>query len=288
MLLLFLAWLTPEDLVGDAGLGMIFPFPIAEALTGQVVHAHEPAATAAGSVPDGGKATDRMGTASMPGWLEPRGLSVVELVGEVPEEYLQGTILSYGDGTGIVVYEAGSRVENTVVLTTTIYPRVYEPFWAPNNLLTAFNCLGQKPYYDHMGSVVPASMLRVWDSDGNEVTQDIGYMYITKLGTDQPIANSSAYARYPVDEYGAQQEFPVPLLPDGLAIPANGGCRIDIPGVDYYPLTGVFTFALDLPVRASVVGTQQATFQTYIGTGSMGIFEPLMSQLRSTYPSRHP
>lgn len=252
----------------------------------QIVHADEPTAQNADTEPDA-SAIDGRSTTSLPGWLEPRGLSIVELVGEVPEEILQGMIISYGDALGIVVYEEGTRSGNTVVLTTTIYPRLYEVFWAPNNLLTSFNCLGQKPYYDHVGSVVPASTLRLWDRYGNEVTSEVDFMYITALGTEQPFANSSAYFRYSEDSYGRLKDFPLPLGPEGLAIPSNGGCRIDLTGVDYYPLTGVFTYTLDLPVSASVVATQQATFQTYIGVGSMGVFAPLMSQLRSAYGDRH-
>jgi hypothetical protein len=45
------------------------------------------------------------------------------MAGQVPDHNLQGTILSYGDFDGIVVYESGSRQGNQVVVTTTIYPR---------------------------------------------------------------------------------------------------------------------------------------------------------------------
>jgi hypothetical protein len=194
-------------------------------------------------------------TTEMPAWLEPRGLSVIELVGLLPETSLQGTIISYGDGSGIVVYESGSRNGDTLVVTTKIYPRFYQRSWAKNNALTIFGCLGQIPYFDHMGSVVPASTLRVYSSSGREVTSEITSMSITRMGTRQPLANTTQYVRL-------------------------------LPGANYYPLTGVFTLTLEPSIHATVLKTQQATFRTYIGVGNVGIFQPLMNQMRSNYPDR--
>jgi hypothetical protein len=225
-------------------------------------------------------------TAATPDWLEPRGLSVIELVGQVPDTYLQGTILSYGDWAGIVVYESGTRTENTVVVRTIIYPRY--TVVPPNDLaLTMFGCLGQTPHYDHMGSVVPSSTLRVYDSSGREVTAEITYMRIARMDTQLPTANSSYPFRYPQVDFGLGSPNPLPIGPNGLSVPANSGCWIRISGANYYPLTGVFTLNLEPSVRASVLGTQQGTFQSYIGPGGVGIFQPLMSQLRKAYPDRH-
>jgi hypothetical protein len=225
-------------------------------------------------------------TTQMPAWLEPRGLSVIELVGLLPEASLQGTIISYGDGSGIVVYESGSRNGNTLVVTARIYPRFYRRSWAKNNALTIFGCLGQVPYFDHMGSVVPASTLRVYNSSGREVTSEITSMSITRMETRQPLANTTQYVRYPRVEYGPQKPNELPIGPQGLNIPANSGCQILLPGANYYPLTGVFTLTLEPSIHATVLETQQATFQTYIGVGNLGIFQPLMNQMRSNYPDR--
>jgi hypothetical protein len=227
------------------------------------------------------------GVVNLPEWLEPRGLSIVELVGQVPENTLQGMIISYGDNNGIIVYESGTRSRNTVVVTTTIYPRFTTPWWAPNQMMTSFGCLGQIPHYDHVGSVVPASRLRVYDNHGTDVTQQIRYMYTTHMDTRQPSANSREYNRYlPVDVYGTDGGYPLPLGPEGLDIPTNSGCNIQLPGKNYDALTGVFTLTIDAPVSASVLGSQSATFQSYIGVGSVGIFGPLMSQLRARYADR--
>lgn len=222
-----------------------------------------------------------------PDWLEARGLSLVDLVGQVPEDVLQGTILSYGSDTGVVVYGSGTRMGNRVVATTTIYPRVFERSWAPNGQYTQFACLGQKPIFDHLGAAVAETILRVYTHAGVDVTGEIQYMYLERTGTAQPLAGSLLFNRYPEDAYGPWKPYPLPMQPDGLHIPPNSGCRIQIPGKDYYPLTGVFTI-VDVPdVLVTVIASQAATFQSYIGPGEVGIFEPLMQQLRSRYPNRH-
>ncbi|MBN1658366.1 MAG: hypothetical protein JXA93_08200 [Anaerolineae bacterium] len=240
-----------------------------------------------------GIALTLVGTASAasqqqaPEWLEPRGLSVVDLVGQVPEELLEGTILSYGDWAGIVVYDAGVRISDTLVVTTTIYSRVNQVAWSTPPSLTLFGCLGQTPHYDHMGSIVPSSTLRVYADGGREVTSEILLLSITELDRLQPAANSGAPFRYPEVEYSPWSSPSLPLEADGLHLPANAGCWIRIAGADYYPLTGVFTVTATPPVSVTVLGVQTATFQSYIGEGWLGIFQPLMDQLLMTYPERH-
>jgi hypothetical protein len=224
---------------------------------------------------------------AVPDWLEPRGLSVIELVGQVPDQYLQGSILSYGDFDGIVVYESGSREGSQVVVTASIYPRVETSTWAPNNLITEFGCLGQSPMRDHMGSVVPASTLRVYDASGAEVTQQIDRMFITRMGLLQPLKSSLESFRYPEDSYGPNQQYPLPLGREGLFIPPNAGCWIKIPGANYYPLTGVFTLEFKPSVAVQIQGSQRSTFQSYIGPGNVGIFTPLMNQMVAKYGGRH-
>jgi hypothetical protein len=67
----------------------------------------------------------------------------------------------------------------------------------------------------------------------------------------------------------------------------NSGCEIWIPGYDYYPLIGVFTMNEPDPLRAEVLGTQHATFHSYIGPGSVGVFSKLMNQMDDRYGWRH-
>ena len=227
-------------------------------------------------------------TQAMPDWLEPRGISVLELVGQVPESYLQGTILSYGDGDGIAVYQSGVRDGNAVTVTATLYPRVTIPPWSNGAPLSSFGCLGQTPHFDHPGTMVPKSILRVYDASGADVTAQIYSMYLAHMDTRLPSGGPFQPLRYPQDHYSpVAGDLPLPLTQEGLIIPANSGCRVNILGHDYRVLTGVFTMEFEPTVRASVVGTQEATFQSYIGVGSVGIFTDLMNQLRSTYGDRH-
>ncbi len=46
---------------------------------------------------------------TVPDWLEPRGLSVVDLVGFVPETDLQGAIIAFKADAGIAQYIEGQR-----------------------------------------------------------------------------------------------------------------------------------------------------------------------------------
>lgn len=226
-------------------------------------------------------------TSDLPAWLEPRGLSVIELVGQVPESQLQGTIISYGPSNGIVVYESGTRNGNTVVVTATIYPRFATVSWAPNQMLTYFPCLGQEPHYDHMASAMPRSTLRIYNG-GVDVTSQIQFMYLTQMVTGQPTASSAQWNRYPRYSYGnAPGYYDLPMTPQGLSIPPNSGCEIWIPGHNYAALTGVFTMTVNSPIHASVVGSQAATFQSYIGPGEVGILQPLMQQLQARYGARN-
>jgi hypothetical protein len=152
--------------------------------------------------------------------------------------------------------------------------------------VTHFGCLGQKPWFDHMGSVVPESTLRVYDSSGLDVTSQIEYMDITIMELAQPIAGSEASVRYPVKGYGEGRPDPLPMGPEGLVLPPNSGCLLVQPGVDNYPLTGVFATNAAPMMDVAVVSTQQATFLSYIGPGNVGIFQPLMNQLRRVYADR--
>lgn len=240
-------------------------------------------------IPESVQGADPAGqaTGDLPAWLEPRGLSIVELVGVVPEEYLQGTILAYNGASGIAVYEAGSRTGDVVEITATIHTRLFTPSWAPNNRMTRFTCLGQIPFLDSPGTVIPESTLRIYDSSGRERTGEIKDMFVSKMGTQQPWTGSGEFDRYPMDHYGLGEQIPLQIGPDGLVIPPNSGCHIQLHGAHYYPLTGVFTFNFDPLIRASVLGTQQASFQSYIGPGDVGLFRPLMNQLETRYDWRH-
>jgi hypothetical protein len=74
---------------------------------------------------------------------------------------------------------------------------------------------------------------------------------------------------------------------DGRHIPANLGGVVVLEG-DHPILTGVFAVRPANRPQVTYVSQQQATFQSYIGVGSVGAFQPLMQQLRRRYRDRHP
>ncbi len=231
----------------------------------------------ADSTPGAAPADAAPGATSWPPWLEPRGINVAELVGQVPEAYLHGMILSYY--IGIVVYESGVRNGNTAVVTTTIYPRLVRGQWGPYNRASVFGCAGQRPALDHMGSIFPASTMRLYASDGTEITSQVATVKLDLMDTQLPLYGSREGERYPTTPPEPPAHQPVPLA-------SNSGCTIVIYR-DYYPLKGVFTFTLDPALHVSVIAQQPATFHSYIGVGDMGIFQPLMNQMRGRFGDRH-
>jgi len=232
------------------------------------------------------------GSASLPGdaspdWLEPRGLSVVDLVGRAPDDLLAGTILSYGDSEGIVVYDAGRLDGESLVITTTIYPRTVTVPWLPRAEMAQFGCLSQAPHFDHMGSVVGASTLRLFDDNGEDITHRIVFLTVTSMNLSLPVAGSAEPFRYPRTDYGLGRPNPLPLDAEGLHLPASSGCAIGLPEAGYDVLTGVLRLAAGPRSEVKLLSRQQATFQTYIGPGAVGIFQPLLEQLLARFGSRH-
>ncbi len=161
-----------------------------------------------------------------PEWLEPHGLSIVDMVGNVPEDQLRDAILVYETGTGLVQYVSGSRSGNSVVINTRITPR-YGPGF------TKVGCLGQPAIYDQWPAIVPESTMQLF-ADGNEITSMIDRQSrYTPAGLNQPSAGAGAYRRYALA-----------VLPTGgspLKIPANAGCEILVAGV-HRNVTARFTF----------------------------------------------
>ena len=212
-------------------------------------------------------------------WLEARGLNIVDLVGLVPEEYLEDTIVSYSPGYGIVRYQSGSRVGNTVTITATLYPRyiVVEGGWS-GTLLT---CLGQPGRFDQVGSVTPATTVRLYHGSTNVTDEVAGYRYVP-AGQSWPAINSNYYNRYTTVSVD-----PAEPVDGALSMPANMGCEMWISSRDYQELTGVFTVQASPLISVSVVGTEVFTFHSYIGPGEAGHFKPLVNQLISEFSNRH-
>lgn len=216
--------------------------------------------------------------AQTPAWLEPRALNITDLVGQVPDDILRGGIISYGHN-GIVVFQSSTQNGDTFTIQATIYGRVTYPSWFDGRPITQFGGLGQMPVYDHIGSAAPESWLRIY-ANGIDVTSWFLTGYIIPAELRAPMAGPSSWQRYP------RTEFPLRFGFDGVRIPANMGSDLHLIG-DYPTLTGVFTFRLSDRPTVRYLGTVSKLWQTYIGEGYVGAFQPLLNQLITRYGPRH-
>jgi hypothetical protein len=208
-------------------------------------------------------------------WIEPRSLNISNLVGQVPDDLLKGVIISAYPWDGIVQFDSSSVVGDTVVITTTIHGRLHSGG-------TYLGCLGQVPRSDEMGSAAPLSFLKVYTPDGSDITSHITHGNYWPATLTQPLAGTATWA-------GRYDNLPLTIRQSdqGLELPANVGCDLHITG-SFTELIGVFTLQRPstIPV-VEVVGTQAATYWSYIGVGEVGRFRPLMNQLQALYPDRH-
>ena len=210
-----------------------------------------------------------------PSWIEPRSLNVTNLVGQVPDDLLQGVIISFYPWDGIVLFESSSLSGDTMVITTTIHGRLH--YWG-----TTLGCLGQVPRSDEMGSAAPLSYLKVYTPEGTDVTSQITGGNYWPATLTQPLAGTATWQ-------GRYDSLPLTISQSdlGLELPANVGCDLHISG-SYTELIGVFTLQRPAAVPVvDVVGIQTATYKSYIGVGEVGRFRPLMDQMRARYPERH-
>ena len=218
--------------------------------------------------------------AQTPSWVEPRALSIVDIAGQVPDYVLQDNILNYSGSGGITQFVSSSYTQGCLRLTVRIYPR---RVWAGDHWRTKVPLLGQFPMYDHMSSSAPEMWLRLYHGS-SEITNAIRWANYLAPDLTLPQAGAAEYTRYSALQ---RTVFSFPKGPDGILLPANWGGTLTLYG-DYAELRATFTIYLTHRPRVFYLGTQQATFQSYIGPGNVGRFQPLMNQLRQHYPDRHP
>ena len=215
--------------------------------------------------------------AAGPSWLEPRGLSIVDLVGWIPDGDLAGAIIQYTPGYGILRYRSGQRVGNTVTITATAYPRFYTNSGWNGSL---FGCLGQGARIDELGTVVPATKLRVYAPDGQEVTRQVDGLYHVPSGQIGPIRNPRESQQANLYRYWEAGWQSATFTADGsLGLPANMGCELIIPYKNYRELTLTFTAEVVPVVSVKVLGRQSFQFPVYVGPGFAGHFDALRNQL---------
>lgn len=218
-------------------------------------------------------------------WFEPRGLNIVDLVGQVPEKYLAGSIISYTPGYGIVRYASGQRIGNTVVVTTTVFPRfVVDGNWNAS----MFGCLGQPAKIDQLGSVSPPTTIRIWNG-AQDITREASLYYYVPAGLTKPIRNPVQSEQQNLYRYYESPMQNSSFTSSGeLIMPANMGCEIMLSYRNYPQLTVVFKAEAPPVIAVTVSGYQDFVFHSYLGVGYGGHLSSLVNQLRGAgYPDRH-
>jgi hypothetical protein len=212
-------------------------------------------------------------------WLEPRGLSVVDLVGLVPEEHLRDTIISWRVGSGFLQYVSGQRTGNTVTVNVKIFPR----YWTDGtNFAAVFNCLGKTALSDEWVSAVGPSQMRVYEN-GVDITRqvDASFDYVP-AGQHLPLNGGVNQWRYAA-VYDQKPSFTT----DGaINVPANMGCEYTTGG-KRTNLTATFVVESTNYLTVDVLGSQDFTFRSYVGEGNAGHFASLNSQMNGRFGDRH-
>ncbi len=214
----------------------------------------------------------------VPEWLEPRGLSVLDLVGQVPEDHLRGSILVF-DEAGVTQYLRGERDGDKVTIEVSM-PSYENPY------NTEFPCLGRRPLFDEWPVTVPPSHMRVF-SAGREITDDVRTAFWHFPAAQAEPIRSSAPSGGPAERYAEETGGTiVPDANDVLPITANFGCTMFLRG-SVSDLTAEFVFDYPPQVYIEPLDSQTFTFHSYVGPGEAGRLDSLRDQLSSKFPNRH-
>lgn len=212
-------------------------------------------------------------------WLEPRGISVVDLVGLVPEEHLRETIITWHVGGGLLQYISGQRNGNTVTVNVKVLPR----YWTDGtNFGTIFNCLGKPSLSDEWTAAVGPSTMRLFENGADITRQLSGTMDFVPAGQILPSNGGKGWWRYEF-LWGQKTNF----TNDGAVdLPANMGCKFVLTG-KRANLTATFVVQSVNYLTIETLGQQDFTFRSYIGEGDAGHFASLNSQMNGRFGNRH-
>ena len=219
--------------------------------------------------------------AAPPAWMEPRALHIVDIAGQVPDSVLSGNILTYNSG-GIMQFVSSRYEGSDLIIRTRVYPRRYGDGSGP--WVTSMPLLGQGPIFDHPGSVAPESWLRLY-SNGQDVTSLLtgAWGSYSDPCLCSPEVNAGVTERYPSR---VRTLSGLAVEARGVHLPANMGGVCNFYG-DYSVLDAEFRFGPQNRPEVTYLSEQQDSFQTYIGPGGVGVFQPLMEQMQRRYGWRH-
>lgn len=217
--------------------------------------------------------------ATQASWLEPRGLSIIDLVGLVPEDQLKDTIVTWHSGGGLLQYISGTRNGNTVTVNVKVAPRY---FTDGANSVSIFSCLGKPSLADEWTVAVGPSSMRVYDNGADVTAKVESTMSYVPAGQNLPTTGASGWWRY--DFVWSQSTV---FNGDGsVQVPANMGCQFKIPG-KRTNLTAQFVVQTANYVTVEQLGSEAFTFHSYIGVGDAGHFGRLNSQMAGRFGNRH-
>lgn len=210
-------------------------------------------------------------SAQTPAWIEPRGIGIVDLIGVVPDEHLQDSVVLFHPGTVMAIYESGSRTGNTVTLTVRYVA----------NPLNLFSCPISISRRDNWPTVVPAGTVRLF-SNGVDITTQVNPAYfLYPAHQTRPSENATAFERYP--RVRANTVF---NSRGEIETPANMGCYYYLPQ-SVSDLRATFTFETPQYIEATHLGSDSGTFRSYIGPGAAGFLDSLRRQMQSRFGDRH-
>ena len=224
--------------------------------------------------------------AATPAWAEPRALNIVDVAGQVPDSVLRDAIVVSGN-SGLAQFVSSQRTGSLLRITVQLSTR---RTWSGTQWWTNAALLGQLPTYDHPGSAAPVTWLRLYRNSGltQQCTSEIRWANYKETTLSLPEAGAATWDRYTALNhtlYASSGQLPIEA--NGMRLPANWGGSVTLFG-DYATLWAVFTVQLSNPPTVTYLSSESFTFQSYIGPGDVGVFQPLMNQLRARYALRHP
>ena len=205
-----------------------------------------------------------------PNWIEPRGISVLDAVGEVPESHLRDLILIYQASQGVIQYSSGQRNGNTVTINAKV------SFHDTNKIL----CLGMAGRFDEWPVVVPDGTMRVF-SNGNDVTHRVESSYLLyPAGLHKPTDGTKSLRRYASQTATTQRDNQ-----GHIVIPANMGCEFDVSGGSLRNVTVEFTFNSPKRIKITPIHHESGQKYSWIGprgtNSALGVVAGLNNQLWS-------
>lgn len=192
-------------------------------------------------------AQDENDTTADPAWLEPRPLSVVDLLsGGINPDWLVGTTLSWIPGFAHMELTSASVSGTEIIINASVTPTT-------NVLL----CAGNFPYNDQWPVSVPESLLTI-RANGVDITDKVTRINYIPAGKYQPATGSKAG----VLRYDRVQDNSPSYSGGKLSLPANMGCFITLDST-YTNVTASYEFDVPTYISIEVLGGREKDLASF-------------------------